>query len=325
MRRLLLVSAALVAAVSVTAAVSWGAAPRTTTICQKTNSTTRPYQRVVVRGLAALARAQAVAENIIPAPRSCPTTLLTPTTGGVVIEANLAGARERPDVGDIEGTGKATLRLRTGQAQVCYTLASQLITLPAAAAHIHRGGIDEAGPVVVPLGTPDANGAATGCARATRQLVAEILAQRASFYVNIHTSDFPAGAIRGQLQLPTGAMFLKADMNGPAEKPNAGDPDGLGTGMFSFIPDNGRLCYTLSVRNITLPAAAAHIHRGTADIAGPVIIPFTAPNANGAAGGCVTVDAALLREIAANPSGFYANVHTSDFPGGAVRAQLVPA
>ena len=34
-----------------------------------------------------------------------------------------------------------------------------------------------------------------------------------------------------------------------------------------------------------------------------------------------TVDAGLLREIVANPGGFYANIHTSDFPGGAVRAR----
>jgi hypothetical protein len=30
-----------------------------------------------------------------------------------------------------------------------------------------------------------------------------------------------------------------------------------------------------------------------------------------------------LREIIGNPGGFYANIHTSDFPGGAVRAALV--
>ncbi len=39
--------------------------------------------------------------------------------------------------------------------------------------------------------------------------------------------------------------------------------------------------------------------------------------------GCVSgVDPALIGEIIANPAGYYVNVHTTPFPGGAVRGQL---
>jgi LPXTG-motif cell wall-anchored protein len=36
----------------------------------------------------------------------------------------------------------------------------------------------------------------------------------------------------------------------------------------------------------------------------------------------VTADVALMTRIMQSPESFYVNVHTSDFPGGAVRGQL---
>jgi hypothetical protein len=235
---------------------------------------------------------------------------------------NMLGVAEQPDPADADGTGTATLRLRQGQGTVCYTLAVKDITLPATGAHIHHGAVEASGAVIVPLKAPDAQGAASGCTATTRSVVNALLKNGTDYYVNVHTTDFPNGAIRGQLTLPSTTMLLKAAMNGANEKPNAGDADGVGAGAFMFNADKGRLCYTLAARSIVLPATASHIHRGTADIAGPVIIPFSAPAANGTVSGCVTVDSGLLREIAQNPGGFYANIHTTDFPGGAVRAQL---
>jgi hypothetical protein len=323
MRRLLFVSVLVATAASLVAVVAASGQSGRTVVCEKTSSKTKPYKRVVVSGKA-LAAHQKKADDIIAPAGACPKTLLTATTGGVAIDTHLTGVAERPDPGDADGTGTATIRLRKGQAKICYSLSASGITLPAAAAHIHRGTVDEAGAVVVPLGTPNAAGTASGCMPATRPLVAEILGNRSGFYVNVHTSDLPNGALRAQLALPAGTMLLKADpMTGANERPGAADADGAGLGMFMFTPDSGRLCYTLAARNIILPAVGAHIHRGTADVAGPVVIPFTNPSAAGTSSGCVTADAALLRDIAANPGGFYANIHASDFPGGAIRAQLV--
>jgi hypothetical protein len=59
-------------------------------------------------------------------------------------------------------------------------------------------------------------------------------------------------------------------------------------------------------------------------VAGPVVLPLEQPAAGdpGASSDCVDVPGALARAIRKNPARFYANVHTADFPGGAVRGQL---
>src|SRR5262249_54079845 len=138
------------------------------------------------------------AADIIPAPRAgCPHTLLTPTSGGRLFAIALTGEAESP-AADPVATGTATVRLRNGQGQVCYTFAAVNLP-PAVAAHIHRANVGASGPVVVPLRTPNAAGTARGCAPAQRTLVHAILANPGSYYVNVHTTEFPNGAIRGQL------------------------------------------------------------------------------------------------------------------------------
>jgi len=118
-------------------------------------------------------------------------------------------------------------------------------------------------------------------------------------------------------------MMLSATLLGGAEEvPNPGDPDGTGTSMVTLKTAGGQVCWDTRVANITMPAAASHIHRGARGVAGPVVVPLTPPGADGRASGCAAVEAGLLNEIAQNPAGFYVNVHTSDFPGGAVRGQL---
>lgn len=77
------------------------------------------------------------------------------------------------------------------------------------------------------------------------------------------------------------------------------------------------LCYTLTVTGLT-NVTAAHIHRVST---GAIVVPLTAPT-TGTAGGCETVDKALLREILGNPGAFYVNVHTVSFPNGQVQGTL---
>jgi hypothetical protein len=108
---------------------------------------------------------------------------------------------------------------------------------------------------------------------------------------------------------------LHATLTGKAESPK-GDPDGRGT---AEIKINGRrVCWELSVSKIGKPQAA-HIHKGRAGVAGPVVVPL---GATYKAEGCMQTTAAIARAIASNPGAYYVNVHTAKYAAGAVRGQL---
>ena len=111
-------------------------------------------------------------------------------------EVNAQGV---PNQGDPDGIGTATITLNYGQGQVCWEIQVSGITLPATAAHIHEAPVTAPGPVVIPLSAPDANGFASGCASADREEIKEIIQHPEDYYVNVHNTEFPAGALRGQL------------------------------------------------------------------------------------------------------------------------------
>jgi hypothetical protein len=103
------------------------------------------------------------------------------------------------NTGDQDGTGTATIWVNAGQERVCWEIHVSNITLPATAAHIHDAPAGQPGPVDVPLSAPDASGNSAGCVDVDREEALEIITDPATYYVNVHNSDFPAGAVRGQM------------------------------------------------------------------------------------------------------------------------------
>ena len=115
---------------------------------------------------------------------------------------------------------------------------------------------------------------------------------------------------------------LFASMNGASEAPTKGDSDGRGAATLLF-PSPTRVCFALLASNLKKPNAA-HIHRGAKGVAGPIVVPLTPPGSGtaGFSSGCVNASRADVAAIASKPGSFYVNVHTTDFPGGAIRGQL---
>ena len=118
--------------------------------------------------------------------------------GGRKLQTSLTGGVEVPGPGDPDGSGMAHITVNPGQNQVCYKLHVSNIAV-ATAAHIHEAPVGASGPVVVSLGAPNASGTSSGCVTVTRALALEILKDPGDYYVNVHNTPFPNGAVRGQL------------------------------------------------------------------------------------------------------------------------------
>ena len=118
---------------------------------------------------------------------------------GHKLTSDLTGGAERPGPGDPDWSGSATVNPQPSKNRVCYTLKVEDIDA-ATAAHIHLGGPDVAGPVVVPLAAPS-SGRSSGCVENLgEELVRNIKKNPEDYYVNVHNPAFPRGAVRGQLE-----------------------------------------------------------------------------------------------------------------------------
>ncbi len=129
--------------------------------------------------------------------------------------ALLSGANEFPaGSGDPDGSGAAAVTIDPDAdpdgdpttpataANVCWDLRVAGIETPNAA-HIHEGAAGVNGPVRVDFTA--ALPALTGCVDVDPVLALAITTTPANFYVNVHNTAFPAGAVRGQLAVSASA------------------------------------------------------------------------------------------------------------------------
>ena len=150
---------------------------------------------------------------------------LTLAAGVAASEANrfksdLLGTNEFP-VADLDGRGKASVRINTETGEVCFDV-SWRDGGTANRGHIHRGAAGVNGPIVVSFfdlhlpehaGDPrhdilEQRNELRDCVTADPAVLAEIVANPAGFYVNLHNARFPGGFVRGQLRMVGGASDL---------------------------------------------------------------------------------------------------------------------
>jgi CHRD domain len=263
----------------------------------------------------------------------------------VFLIADLNGRNEvpvagGPAVGDKDGRAVQVVRIRGNQ--VAFATAFKNVAAPTAN-HIHAGVAGVNGAIKVDFfGTalPGGVSAVTGQVTVTDQaLLNDLATNPQKFYANLHTGEFPGGAVRGQyrkLNRPVdldrvfnfGKLFALGD--GKQEVPVAGgpavgDPDGRSVGF--VWANNTRVDYSLRWNKIA-PPTLGHIHQGKAGVNGAVVVDlFAAPTGlpasiTGVAGTVTGLDRKLTNTLKQSPDGFYTNLHTGEFPGGAVRGQL---
>jgi CHRD domain len=116
----------------------------------------------------------------------------------VTLTARLRASRESPPRPP-RGSGIATIRLDESKQRVCFSIRVVAIRLPATAAHIHLSGRRRNGPAIMTLRPPNKRGVSQGCLSVPRSQIRAIEDHPAYYYVNVSTSDYPRGAVRGAL------------------------------------------------------------------------------------------------------------------------------
>ncbi len=254
----------------------------------------------------------------------------------VFLEAKLDGRQEvpvpgKPPVGDPKGSATGIIRVQGNRVTFAFSWSG--ISAPTLG-HIHQGVAGVNGDVKVPLFTtpmPDTVTAAAGVLTVSDPAIADALrANPSGFYLNLHTKEFPGGAVRGQLtRLNHSANLLgllhggvdKAFLSGDQEVPVAGGPavgDPTGRAVAFITAHDTQVNYSFAWLGIS--PILGHIHKAPFGANGPVVVPLFAspiPATVVAVSGTVSgLDPALLKDISAHPSDFYTNRGSGVGPQG---------
>lgn len=123
-----------------------------------------------------------------------------------VFVAALSAENEVPGcpAGEESGaTGRAIVRVDEETGRITYRVVARRLPGTIAGspgAHIHVGGAGEMGPIVQALELTGRDRGLVATGTATNPALAEaIVADPANYYVNVHTTVCPPGAVRGQL------------------------------------------------------------------------------------------------------------------------------
>jgi hypothetical protein len=151
------------------------------------------------------------------------------------------------------------------------------------------------------------------------------------------TRTSPLATLMGLAALGVGtsvhaATLFTSVLTGASERPNPVVTEATGTGSVLLDDPETGAQITLSWQNLSSNAILAHIH-GPADvngIAGPIIDLSTilpaAPNQTGtlviSPAGVSNLTAEQVAQLKAGL--WYFNVHTTNFPNGEIRGQIVP-
>ncbi len=225
--------------------------------------------------------------------------------------------------------------------------------------HIHRGAAGTNGPVVLDTRITGANPVvdASGRGEILRPVTVppgspgvavlnELLANPTNFYLNLHTTVNPGGAVRGQLRR-TEYRVLGALLDPANEVPPVANSQARGIAFVTLlagVEPNGALHSAEVTFDVNFSGFAdatlftgMHIHQGRGGANGPVTIDTglgraqnITPNPGGAGSLRYVIDVNAASAASVNtvytllqdPDGAYLNLHTAANPGGEIRGQL---
>ncbi len=236
--------------------------------------------------------------------------------------------------------------------------------------HIHKGPAGQSGGVVIPTDLSANNIAIDGTGKAsifkqvqfpdatinpatTVAVIQDMLQNPSQYYANIHTTDHPAGAMRGQLVKADATVvmgLMKPQNEVPAVPPSnasgiatvtllrAQDANGAvvqGAAIFNLIYSgldavSGTTFTGFHIHGAAVPGVTAGVVLNTGIAAGANSV-LADPSGSGTLNRRVdvsppdaqfTAEANTLNDLFNNPSSHYINLHTTVNPGGTMRDQV---
>jgi len=236
---------------------------------------------------------------------------LSPAAQTIDLELALSGAFATPP-NTSKAVGNASLSFDPGSGQLKYDLI--VSGMNATASHIQKAPPGSAGGIQVPLTNVGPNHFA-GTATLSAPQVAAFFS--GVWYINVHSSAFPPGEVRGQLVLPQ--ALAAPTIDGSQATPAVSTP-ATGLGALQYNSSTKTISYDILVSGLLGSPTAAHLHGAPAGSPGPILFPLTSVGTGHYVGTSPPQSDANIAEIFRGNS--YINVHTSFAPGGEARGQV---
>ncbi|WP_018343544.1 CHRD domain-containing protein [Cytophaga aurantiaca] len=233
----------------------------------------------------------------------------------IIRNVKLSGNKEVPSSGST-ATGIFNGIYNKTTKKLTYNLEYTGAATPTAM-HIHEAKAGTNGSVIFTLTTPTSSPATGTTDVFTDWNEASLLA--GDYYINMHTSSYANGEIRGQLATDN-ILVIQSSMTADNEVPGSGST-GSGTFYVTYNKTTKILAYTIVYSGLGAPTSM-HIHNGAAGANGGVEFTLTTPTSSPSSGMTVALTAAQEADLLAG--NYYANIHSANFANGEVRGQLVP-
>ena len=230
---------------------------------------------------------------------------------------HLSGSEQVPD-NNSTATGVFNGIYDKTTKKLSYTLSLDGIT--PTAMHLHKGDIGANGDVVTEI-----TGTSGTTAALTAEQEADLLAGK--LYLNVHTDEFPAGEIRGQVMLghqhhseEQGEQMVNMNniwLSSKQEVP-ANNSTASGNYSLAYNKKTRELSYTINYSGTT--PTAMHFHKGEVGVAGDVAAAVEGPYTSGMTGS-ITLTEAQEADLLAGK--WYLNIHSDAYAAGELRGQAV--
>ena len=225
---------------------------------------------------------------------------------------------ENPSPAGRTETGTAKLQLFS-DSTITYTITVNNLAAGdnLTASHIHWGDPLDNGPVILNFLPTFTNGVATGKVNLRNSLADSL--QTGEAYVNVHTTLFPAGLARGQLNDPVD-FAIDVPMVGTNEVP-ALTTTATGLALLRLGTEK-KLYSKITVTNIESndTLSVAHIHGAAAGVNGSVLQLLCGSLADFGVKKTVVLSDANVTAL--KTSAVYVNAHSKLHPAGIIRGQI---